>query len=166
MTDPTQLPLRDIHLPQPVSWWPLPPGWWIVLALVLLVTGLGVWFYRRRRLQRLSAVYLARLELHKVHERYIYNEDLRQFAVELSSLLRRLSISLYPRAETASLTGEDWLRHLDQPLPEKPFSTGAGRILIEAPYRRQTHIEDVEHLLKLCESWIDAVARQARRAAA
>jgi hypothetical protein len=165
MTDPMQLPLRDIHLPEPVSWWPPAAGWWIVLALVMLVIGLCAWLYRRRRRQRWSAVYLARAELRALRERYLYDEDIRQFAAELSALLRRVSISLYPRAETASLTGEDWLRHLDQPLPDKPFSTGAGRILIELPYRRNVDAAETEPLLELCESWIDAIERRMRRAA-
>ena len=31
--------LRDIHLPEPISWWPLAPGWWllIIIALALMV---------------------------------------------------------------------------------------------------------------------------------
>ncbi|HVS24646.1 MAG TPA: DUF4381 family protein, partial [Gammaproteobacteria bacterium] len=31
-TDFTQLPLRDIHLPGLISWWPPAPGWWIAAA--------------------------------------------------------------------------------------------------------------------------------------
>jgi len=158
MNDPSQLPLRDIHLPEPVSWWPLAIGWWLVLAFSLLTISLCVWLYLRRRRRRLSAAYLAKLELKAVHERYRQNEDVRLLAGELSVLLRRMSISAYPREEAAGLTGENWLRHLDRPLPEKPFTSGIGRILIDAPYRRNVRIDEIDSLFKLCETWIDAVA--------
>ncbi len=26
--EPSELPLRDLHLPDAVGWWPLAPGWW------------------------------------------------------------------------------------------------------------------------------------------
>lgn len=159
MTDPRQLALRDIHLPQPVSWWPPAIGWWIVLGLSLLVIGISVWLYLRRRHRRLSAGYLAKVELAAVHNRFQQHEDFRLLAREISILLRRLSISAYPREESASLTGERWLQHLDRPLPDKPFTTGAGRILIEAPYRRDVRRDEIEPLFELCETWIDAVAK-------
>ena len=159
MTDPRQLPLRDIHLPQPVSWWPPAIGWWIVLGLSLLAVAIGLWLYLRRRRRRISAGYLARVELAEVRKRYLQHEDMRLLAREISILLRRLSISAYPREESASLTGEHWLQHLDRPLPEKPFTSGVGRILIEAPYRRNVRMDEIDPLFKLCEEWIDAVAR-------
>ena len=159
MDDPLHLPLRDIHLPPPVSWWPLAVGWWIVLVLVLSVIGFCVWLYLRRRRRRLSAAYLAKIELSGLRARYLQHEDVRLLASEISVLLRRMSISAYPREESASLTGERWLQHLDRPLPEKPFSSGPGRILIEAPYRRHSRIDEIDPLIKLCETWIDAVAR-------
>ena len=157
MTDPAQLPLRDIHLPAPVSWWPLPIGWWIVLGLLTMSIALSVWAYRRYNGRKLSAVYLAKIQLRQINERYRQHRDIGLLTRDISMLLRRLSISIYPRTVTASLTGEDWLRHLDQPLPDQPFMTGAGRILIEAPYRREVPIEDIEPLMRLCESWIEVV---------
>ena len=30
----TPLPLRDLHLPAEVGWWPLAPGWWVLIAIV------------------------------------------------------------------------------------------------------------------------------------
>ena len=38
------LPLRDLHLPDAIGWWPLAPGWWVLIALSLL--GLGRPFRR------------------------------------------------------------------------------------------------------------------------
>ena len=36
--------LRDIHLPDPVSWWPPAPGWWIAVGIgfgLLAAAGIG-----------------------------------------------------------------------------------------------------------------------------
>ncbi len=42
-----------------------------------------------------------------------------KFAIELSALLKRASLSYFPRSEVASLTGEAWIQFLNQRLPEK-----------------------------------------------
>jgi hypothetical protein len=81
---------------------------------------------------------------------------------QLSVLLRRVCISLYPRAEVAGLTGEAWLNFLDQPLTGRPFGTGNGRILVDAPYRRVIPPVEVQSLLTHCREWLDAVAVAAR----
>ena len=47
--DYTQLPLRDIHLPGAIGWWPPAPGWWLLAALVLAGLALyAVHYYRGR----------------------------------------------------------------------------------------------------------------------
>ena len=53
--DPSQLPLRDIHLPDAVAWWPPAFGWWIVAALVVLLgiaLSVRTWQQRRHRAAR------------------------------------------------------------------------------------------------------------------
>jgi len=47
--DVSQLPLRDIHLPGPVGWWPPAIGWWLVAALVLVAFGAVVTVRERTR---------------------------------------------------------------------------------------------------------------------
>ena len=90
---------------------------------------------------------------------YDNSGDARQYAADLSVLLRRLSISAFPRAESASLTGDDWLNFLDSSLQRKAFSDGPGRILLDAPYRAELKSEELMPLLEVCEEWIDSVAK-------
>lgn len=159
MTDPLQLPLQDVHLPAAAGWWPPAPGWWLVLGLLLLASA-GAWWWRRRRQRwQRSAVYLARQELQVLQSDYAEHGDARKFVAELSVLLRRLSISAFPRSTTASLTGEAWLAFLDASLQEPAFSTTAGRVLIEAPYRRQVNADEVQALVELGRLWIDRLAQ-------
>ena len=41
--DPTRLPLRDVHLTAAPSWGPPAPGWWLVVAaLVMTIWGINV----------------------------------------------------------------------------------------------------------------------------
>ena len=152
------LPLRDIHLPEPVSWWPLAPGWWGLAIVILLLIGLlflGRMLYRRGQLRR-----EARQALQAIERQYQSHQDDRQLAADLSALLRRVAISSSSRTEVASLTRDAWLDFLDRGVAnsrfQKAFSSGVGRVLIEAPYKPVATIEGTT-LLKLCAAWIDAL---------
>ncbi|MFQ5658913.1 MAG: DUF4381 domain-containing protein [Gammaproteobacteria bacterium] len=164
MTNPLKLPLKDIHLPGPVSWWPPAPGWWILLGLLLFLIFLSLWWYRRRQRLKLSAANLAREQLLALQGHYSTHRDPRRLVEEISILLRRLSISAFSRMQTASLTGDAWLQYLDRPMQDHPFSSGPGRILIDAPYRREVRAEEIEPVINLCKEWIDAVAGNRQRA--
>lgn len=163
MTDPSQLPLRDIHLPGQIPFWPPAPGWWILAALVL-GSVIGGWLlYRRHAEMKRSATRLARIELQQIISRYESDRDALDLLRQLSVLLRRLSISLFPRTEVASLTGQAWLEFLDRQSRLEQFSTGTGRLLAEAPYRREVSSAEAEQVLGFCRQWIDAVAAGKRR---
>jgi hypothetical protein len=145
------LPLKDIHLPSPVGWWPLAPGWYL-LFLLLLLMGCLVFFILRRHKQ-LSVSRSALDLLRAIRSRP--DTEPTQVLIELSSLLRRVAITIAPRSDAASLTGSAWLAHLDRPFKDQPFSQGIGRCLANDPYR-QTPSEDinVDALCKLCERWV------------
>ena len=173
-TDPAALPLREIHLPDAVGWWPPAPGWWILPILVLLAAGIA-WYcrllYKRRRY---SAINMARKELARIKSRYAVDRDAGHCVRSVSGLLRRLCISVFPRAESAGLTGAEWLAFLQEAVQSEAGArelrdagqeTGdeslehPGRLLLEAPYRRQVAEEDVESLVGFCSVWIEDVAR-------
>ena len=154
------LPLRDIHLPDAISWWPPAPGWWILLG-ILLVSATTVYLlraiYLSRRLKR-SAL----SELESIRQQYEQTRNQKQLVEALSILMRRASISFHPRSEAASLTGEHWLDYLDSTSKQPGFNNDAGQLLISAPYLPADHVESnesashAEALVSLCENWLRA----------
>lgn len=158
------LDLRDIHLPDPVSWWPPAPGWWLLLAgivLAIIVAMIARKIYNSKQLRR-----DIRTELDKIKQQYSQAQNKLQLAKSLSVLLRRASISYYPRADIAGLTGDNWLRYLDDSnsggSKGNRFQSDAGKILLTAPYLPDTGQNsskvdfDAEQLISLCESWLQS----------
>jgi ABC-type sugar transport system permease subunit len=139
--DPTEIPLRDLHLPEMIGWWPLAPAWWFLI--VLAFAGLAFLLYRSFTKWRRNAARRAALkELARIQHEYRDGVDEISLAIELSELLRRSMLAYAPRNEVAGLAGASWLRWLDQGLDEKPFSAGPGQNVESLPYRSPEGIED------------------------
>jgi len=144
------LPLKDIHLPTAVSWWPPAPGWWLLVLLtaVLILAGYRVF----KRLTRKTAIKHARKMLAEIRKQ---PGEQRQTLTAVSALLRRTAISTDHRSQVAGLQGRDWLTYLDRSFPEAPFSSGVGRCLADAHFRpQQSDDVDMNALLDLCERWL------------
>jgi hypothetical protein len=133
--DPAQIPLRDLHLPGAIGWWPLAPGWWMLIALAvfgLLYLMYGAYLrWRSNRPRR-----IALRELKKLHSDYRHGMDTISLSKQLSQLLRRAMLAYASRDEVAGLTGQDWLEWLDRGLEGQPFTTGPGRLIGSLPYVR------------------------------
>ncbi len=158
MDGPATLTLRDIHLPEAISWWPPAPGWWVLLGFCFLIV-FSVWLFRliqHRRSVRVAAF----RELQIISADFSREGNTHQLVKSLSILLRRICLSYFPRTEVAGLTGEKWLTFLDHCLDwgnvSERFSQDAGRTLITAPYQAQATLQG-EALLKLCQHWIKAL---------
>ena len=158
--NPAELPLRDIHLPEAIGWWPLATGWWWAISLVLVSVALvtGALLYRRYRRTRLS--YWLKPEFQLLREKYAGDQDALALLQGLSSLLRRACLSLYPRHAVASLTDDAWLDLLDKTGGTSQFTHGPGRLLAQGPYLPRASSAEVEMLLSLVVSWIDHCGRR------
>jgi len=132
--DESQLPLRDLHLPEPLGWWPLAPGWWFILFLISAI--LVYLFWRAfRKWQRNAPRRYALRELARYEAEYLQHRNPVTLGKQLSELLRRGMLAYAPRDEVAGLTGEPWLNWLDSGLPLPYFSTQGGKSLLALPYR-------------------------------
>jgi hypothetical protein len=153
------LPLRDIHLPDPVLWWPPAPGWWLLLALTI-GAGLIIWYWRSSGFARRQLYRQALAELDRIESRFGQQHSEREVLESLSVLLRRIAVNRYPRTQVASLTGNRWLQFLDSAIGTAEFSQGSGRTLAEAPYNPSLRIDNIPDVMDLCRRWLAAEFRR------
>jgi cbb3-type cytochrome oxidase subunit 3 len=149
---PTKLPLRDIHLPEAIGWWPPAIGWWVLAILIPLLIGLMFWLYRY--LTRKTAIKAAKKLLLEIKQDT--QRENSQKLKDLSVLIRRTAISTNVRNECAGLTGQQWLEFLDRSVTGAPFSQGIGQLLANAPYQQNAPTEqEISQLTSLCEDWLN-----------
>lgn len=139
MRDPA-LVLRDIHPAVAPAWWPPAPGWWLLVAVLVVAVVVLAWWRgrKRRRLHRIEAVFDEALASACSEPECI---------VAMSDLLRRAARRRDPRAD--KLHGEAWLSFLDADDAHRPFTQGAGRLLLDGGFRRDADPRQVAQLHSL-----------------
>lgn len=99
--DPASLQnLRDIVTPPPVPWWPLAPGWWLVLMLLGLLVGL----IALRGWRRWRANAYRRDALRALRE--------AESVASVAEILKRAALMASSRTQVASLSGSAWVQWL------------------------------------------------------
>ena len=100
-------PFEQIIIPTGLpSAWPPAPIYWLLALLVIVAIGLSVYFIKRHiNQQKVIKQALASLQA--------LQQTSPSFA-QLNQLLKGLSLQFYPRAQVASLTGEDWFAFIQQ----------------------------------------------------
>jgi len=125
--------LREIVLPDPPSYWPPAPGVWIALGIVIAIALLVSW--RLRAVRRRDAYRKAGLEL---------LGDVRT-SHDVSVILKRVALAVFPREQVASLYGDDWVAFLHRTCPRRYFS---------AMVKSDASDEAGDELIELASTWI------------
>ncbi len=158
-----ELPLKDIHLPTDSLWWPPAPGWWMLLALLILTGLLLPKFLRWLRHKPVKTLCLR--ELDRIRRTTSEGRlDDRQLIQELSVLLRRTVMSYGTRDSDASLSGNQWIARLNQISGKHCFSSEQCDLLTRQQYQPKFEI-DIEELLRSCENWIESLPTKVSHAA-
>jgi hypothetical protein len=106
--DPASLDrLHDLALPPEVSWWPLAPGWYVVLGTALLV----LFFFIYRAWKSWQANAYRRAALREL--------DVADDVASIAEIFRRTALCIAPRREIADQSGAAWLDWLASRFPEK-----------------------------------------------
>lgn len=142
--------LRDLHYPDAIGWWPLAPGWWLLILLV--ITALSV-LLRKAYLNKQKNRYrqTAQQELTQLQDQYQQHQDVHQYLADTQKLLRRVALHRYPDQQRtfAKLSGEQWQDFLNGCCQETIFSQRHHEVFTALPYQQG---QQYAH-----ESWHQAV---------
>jgi hypothetical protein len=158
--EPYAYQLRDIHGLDSAPWWPLAPGWWILL----LVSALTLWliwrFLPHLRIPAFIGLtwrWDAARQLRHLRRR-IPKQDIKQSAGELSELLRRIAIARFGRDACAGLTGKQWLDWLEQHDPHAFAWREHAALLLDLPYappgEASVDSKQLRALIDAAQNWI------------
>lgn len=144
--------LRDIHLPEIPSLWPLPISFWILLVVVLITVFLGraVW----KRIHRITARKYANNEVESLTKRFSGNNY--KIASEICLLLRRIALMKFKREDVSSLSGKAWRRFLEDTTKKPVFEGEAGDIVENIMFipSDRFHFRDITALTVAAKEWI------------
>ncbi|GJL62840.1 DUF4381 domain-containing protein [Candidatus Nitrospira salsa] len=144
--------LRDLHIPDPVSFWPPALGWWVVLLLVLICVALGVWVKRYRQSTAPRRTALA--ELTDLQVQFHETQDTVKLMAGLSELLRRYALVCFSRQNVAGLTGAAWLKFLNEHAKTPLFASKQAQLALTlVPYGAQESVE-TEEMINLVKQWV------------
>jgi len=154
-----QLPLRDLHLPEPIGWWPPAMGWWLVLGF-LIVMGIGAFLLiqRHRRATPLKRAFEALRELESRTD--MKAEERLQ---SISAIIKRFAMSIAPREEVAGLSGDAFFEWIKARINDQSFSSSRLEGLTTSPYRRVSQDLDLELLMSDCRQLLTTLQKNQRR---
>ena len=125
--------LRDIVMPDAPPFWPPAPGLWVALAMVAAILLLVAW------------------RLYTVRNRNAYRKvgltllGSAETAYDVSVVLKRVALAVFPRDQVASLYGDDWAAFLHKTCPRSYF---------KALVSSNSNAEPGEDLVELASTWI------------
>jgi hypothetical protein len=125
--------LRDIVIPDAPPFWPPALGFWVALAMsaaILLFVSWRLYTVRNRNAYRKAGLML----LGNAKTTY-----------DISVVLKRVALSVFPREQVASLYGDDWAAFLHRTCPRSYF---------KALVSSSSDAEPDEDLVALASIWI------------
>lgn len=148
-----QDPLADLHplrQPELIGWWPLAPGWWLLLCLAIICIAVIVYLLRKHY-KKNAYRRRALLQLQALHAQYQTDANDRYYLAAVNALLKGVALLAYPRSTVAAQHGESWRQFLNLSLPpDAQLQSGFD----EAIYQSQEPDIDMDQLHRSAQHWI------------
>lgn len=156
MQEDTVINLEPVIAPEPVSFWPPQPGWYLVIVILLLIIIYGVNKYLQyQKKNRYRKLALQQFEIIKNSSHPIPDQNI---ILALNKLLKVTAINGFPRKEVACLSGKAWVNFLEQSCKKVKLSEDAKYVLASSefvpPQRYKIEEQEWSELLAISERWI------------
>ena len=150
------LDLRDIHLPDDPSIWPLAFGWWLLIIVAIII---GYFAIRKiiKLKKRNQLIKLMQDELMLINDGFKKHNSKHQLAVEISELLKRFVRHVLHDNEASSLTGSLWIDYLNEQSNSKVFNPFRTE-LTQAQYHPQIDF-DAPRLMATVKNYFPSVIK-------
>ncbi|WP_115461951.1 DUF4381 domain-containing protein [Winogradskyella aurantiaca] len=129
--------INNVIEPTSVSYWPLQPGWYILIAIVIIVLILVAWnrykkwlknAYKRDAIKTINSL-----------------PNDANFFFQLNSIIKAVAIESYGRNSVASLTGKEWTSFLAKPENCRDLNSKVLKSLESQQY--QKHDSPIDDLI-------------------
>lgn len=143
-------PLREPGL---IGWWPLAPGWWILIVITIgLLAAVALFFYRRYRANAYRRQ--AMLQLEGLHKDWLSSNDSRSYLTGINALLKSVALRVYPLPDVASSNGDAWVDFLNLTLTAKGGNSGLPKNFASAVYQATVPDLDFDDIHHNASVWI------------
>jgi hypothetical protein len=143
--------LKDIHLPEAIGWWPLAPGWYVLIAVALM----AVWYSADRLYKRhvhARAKKQALLLLQTYTAQYEQDHNAQLTSARISELLKRVALAYFPREQVASTYGQAWIDFLNKTGKGVDFEP-VKSMLLDSPFKTKESL-NLKPLITRAQLWI------------
>jgi len=134
----------EIVMPEDIAWWPIQPGWWVLLSIILIT--LGWYLYRRYRHWKRNAY--RRLALKQLSTM----TSLR----DMNGILKHAAVAAFPAEPIADLWGSEWIEYLNTKTRVPCFAGGDGdryQLLLTQP--QDNWPDDISQLQGRTKAWLE-----------
>lgn len=142
--------LKEIALPESISYFPQTPAWYILFGVIAVLILILLWKqykqYQKNKYRRIALTELSKIKNEKSYQ-------------EIPELVKRVTLVFSNRNEVASLSGKTWLEYLNRSYRGNGFTSDAGSMFIDLAYSSPNTINqyqqsEIETLINLISEWI------------
>ena len=143
--------LRDVHLPDAVSWWPLAWGWWVLIILFMLSVGAALFLivqkYKKNRYRKLATA-----ELNNVFKTWQNDQQTQIYLHRANDILKRVVLQSEQSSLMTTLSGQTWVEQLNV-WAKKPLTQNSQNALAFDCYK-ESPSSDIKALHTDLVSWL------------